>query len=749
VTVTTSGISDPSIARDHGEEDVRLSAPGLGAVSIVRTRLLGELRAARDKRIVSIVAPPGYGKTTTLAQWASDHRDPVPWITVDDGDNDPVELFSHVAQVLDRRDPLDVGAMDRLRAPGVPIHSLVSRLLVSASQRATPVRFVLDDVDRLTDRRCLDALSELIARLPLGGQAVIAGRGAVDLPLPRWRSQGGLSEVGIDELAFDTNETSEMLRQLGLDLTPAEIGEIHGKSEGWPAGIYLAGIAIARGKVGPGAIISGRDRYIAEYLEAEVLRPLDPEMSAFLRRTAILERFSGPIADAVAGVEGGGSILSALAKTNQLIVPLDAQLVWFRYHTLLREALLADLEREEPGFVPELHRRASVWFEDEGQPEEAIEQAFAAGDGDRAARLFGGVVLKLHFAGRTTTARRILNRFDRGQLLRDPWLATFGAWGTMLAGEVDVLDRMEALVDHATYDGPPPDGTASFESFRAMLRVFRSRGGIAGMQTNADLALAAEAPTSPFRAWALNCVALARMAAADDLGAADAFAGAVSAARAASATGQEQFALGGAAILAIAAGDWDQARSLASTSEQVISASHLESYPTTALTWAASARVAIHSGDATRANECLAAAAVLRPQLTFAMPWLATRSLLELARAHLAVCDPAGARAVLRQAEGILVKRPDLGPVAEHVRVVRRQLQDMPIGVAGGSTLTAAELRVLSFLPLHLTFKDIGERMGVKPSTVHTHAMSIYGKLGASSRTQAVLLAVEAGLLEA
>jgi len=715
----------------------------------MRTDLIRQLRANRDRRVISIVAPPGYGKTTVLAQWASDRRHPVPWVMVDDGHNDPVALFTDIAIALDRLAPLDPMVLDRLSAPGVPIHSMVGRLLAAASTREIPIRFVLDDVHRLTDRTCLDALGELIFRLPPDGQVAIAGREEVDLPVARWRSQGALLEIGIDKLAFDLDETRTMLHQLGLDLPIDQIKVINDKSEGWPAGIYLAAIATWNpGATRVGPVPWGGDRYIADYLRTEVLGSLDDRTVSFLRRTAILDQVSGPICDAVADVRDAASTLERLAAANHLIRPVDARRVWYRYHTLLREFLVAELERTDPAILPELHERASVWYESRGQSEQAIDHAFAAVDAARAARLFGGIVMELHYSGRTATARAILDRFDRRQLHKDPWLATLGALSSVFNGEIESADQMEAIVDHSTYDGRPPDGSASFESLRATLRVLRGRGGVRGMQGNADLAVKEEPASSVFRGWALNCKAIASMAAGEGSSADADFVDAAEAARAAAASEDEQLALAGRALLAIGEGDWGRARELADLADAVIASSHLESYSLTAFARASSARVAIHDGDLDRAKERLAHAALLRPLLTHAMPWFSVRSLLELARGHLALADPAGARAVLRQAEGILVKRPDLGAIADDIRTVRRQLQGLPIGTAGASTLTAAELRVLAFMPLHLSFREIGERLGVKPSTVKTHSLSVYAKLGASSRTEAVVLAVAAGLLE-
>jgi len=737
------------VATSRELPDAKLSVPWPGPRSVRRTDLIRQLRANRDRRVISIVAPPGYGKTTALAQWASDRRDPVPWIMVDDGDNDPVALFTDIAIALDRRAPLDPTVLDLLSAPGVSIHSMVGRLLAGASARAIPIRFVLDDVHRLTDRTCLDALGELIARLPPGGQVAIAGREDVDLPIARWRSQGALLEVGTDELAFDLDETHTLLRQAGLDPTIDQIRVINEQSEGWPAGIYLA--AIATGSPEPttvGPVPSGGDRYIADYLRAEVLGSLDEPTVSFLRRTAILDQVSGSSCNAVAQVRDATSTLERLAAANRLIIPLDSRRVWYRYHTLLREFLMAELERTDPAIMPELHRRASVWYERHGQSEQAIDHAFAAGDSDRAARLFGGIVMEFHYSGRTATARAILDRFDHRQLHRDPWLATLGAISAMFNGETGSADQMEAIVDHSTYEGIPPDGSASFESLRATLRVFRGRGGVNEMQENADIAVNQEPASSVFRGWALNCRAIAAMAAGDGSSADADLVEAVAAARASKASEDEQLALAGRAMLAIDAGGWGRARELVALADAVIAASHLESYALTAFARAGSARVAIHDGDLDRARERLSQGALLRPLLTHAMPWFSVRSLLELARAHLALADPAGARAVLRQAEEILVKEPGLGTVANDVHTLRRQLQGLPIGTAGASTLTAAELRVLAFMPLHLTFREIGERLGVKPSTVKTHSLSVYAKLGASSRSEAVVLAVAAGLLE-
>ena len=201
-------------------------------------------------------------------------------------------------------------------------------------------------------------------------------------------------------------------------------------------------------------------------------------------------------------------------------------------------------------------------------------------------------------------------------------------------------------------------------------------------------------------------------------------------------------------MLAIADGDWTGATPFAEEAGSIVAAAHLDGYQITAMTRAALARIAIHRGEVAHAHDELARGAGLRPQLTATIPWLNVTALLALAQAYLAAGDPAGARTLIVQAEDVVRLRPGLGVLPSWIAAIREQVAALPIGLAGASTLTAAELRVLGLLPLYLSFKEIGQRLGVRSSTVHTHAMAIYGKLGASSRSEAVGLAIEAGLLD-
>jgi LuxR family maltose regulon positive regulatory protein len=316
-------------------------------------------------------------------------------------------------------------------------------------------------------------------------------------------------------------------------------------------------------------------------------------------------------------------------------------------------------------------------------------------------------------------------------------------------GDVAAAEKLADVVGRASLDGRPVDGTTSVESNKVLMRAIMCRSGAADMLESASRVVELEGPGSGWRNVALWILANARLLAGDLDGADASLADAVAAAAAGHNAGTLQVALGQRALLAIDRGDWSAAAAFAREAGTVVASAHLDDYQITACTAAALARIAVHRGDIRAATDELTRAVVLRPQLTATLPWLNVLALLSLARAHLAVSDPGGAQTLLAQARDVIRLRPDLGTLPAQVVALQAELNERPIGLAGASSLTAAELRVLQFLPLYLSFKEIGERLDVKASTVQTHAVAIYGKLGASSRSEAVDLAIAARLLEA
>jgi LuxR family transcriptional regulator, maltose regulon positive regulatory protein len=732
--------------------------PPSGRPGIVsRTVLVERLLASHAEPIVCVVAPAGYGKTTLLAQWAERKGRRVAWVSVDRRDNDPVVLLSYLAVALDRVEPIDPGVFQALAAPGVSVPAtVVPRFASAVSAMTEPVAVVLDHVELLDNRECLDVVAELAVRLPAGSQLVLASRRTPPLPVALLRAQGQVAEVGADVLAMDQPEARALLEGAGVQLAPAEVAELVGRTEGWPVGLYLAALARKAGgrQAATGVAFTGDDRFMADYLHSELLTHLPPELMTFLTRTAVLERLSGPLCDAVLAASGSGRVLESLEDSNLLLVPLDRHRHWYRYHQLFRELLGAELERREPELIPQLHARAAAWCEANGLAELAIDHAQAAGDADRVARLVASLIQPTYAAGRVDTARQWLAWFeDQGLIEHYPPVAVLGAWVQALVGRpagaerwADAAERRVSEADRAPVARTLPDGS-TMESYLAMLRGLLCRNGVGRMRTDAQVALAGLGPASPWRATALLLEGVANLLDGQADQADPILAHAVELGTATGALPAASTALAERAIVAMERQQWGEATTLAEQALATLQTGRLNDYIMSPLIHTVAARTALHRGDVPRANEYLARATRLRPLLTYAIPSLAVQTLLELGRAYLTLDDTAGPRTVLRQARGILQRRPDLGVLPDQAEELHAKLDTLRGGIPGVSTLTTAELRLLPLLPTHLSFQEIGQRLYISKHTVKTQAVSIYRKLGASSRSQAVQRLQEIGLL--
>jgi LuxR family maltose regulon positive regulatory protein len=722
----------------------KLVVPRSHKGTVRRTRLLRDIRAARDRRLVSIVAPAGYGKTQMLAQWATADGRAVAWLTADDSDNDPVTLLTYLAASLGQVVPIEAGLFDAIASPAVSARASVGRLVATLDRATASVLLVIDDAHRIRDRTCLDVLAELIGHVPDRCAVAIASREPADLPFPRWRAEGWLLELGSDALRMDDHEAEVLLRHLGVRLPASGIGELVQRTEGWPALLALAGLAGGRSGSGRPLADGPVERSIADYLRSELLAHRTADEIRFLTRTSILERLSGPLCDAVVGRQGSSVLLAYLARSTLLV---DEYGGWYRYHPLLREVLREELAIGEPGAVAEAHRRAAAWFGAAGDLDDAVGHAFAARDIGMAAVLVGKAMVRNHWSGRRLTTRAWLARFSDADLVERPWLAVLAAWETMSSGEPASTDHFADLAERGSFEGRPPDGTASFESGRAILRACMGRGGVDEVLRDAERGVELEPLGSPWRDLALWMLAFGRIMAGDAGGADEALAEAIIAADAAASPAIRYCLLGHRALLAIDRRDWAAARSYVAEGRSLGVTGLIDGYLTSVGARVAEIHLAVHDGRLAAARRELARAAGLRPILTWNAPGPAVVFLLGLARAHLAVGDAAGASTLLSQATGVLRRRPGLGVLGAEVAALRATVTDDAVG-SGASTLTAAELRVLSWLPYYLSFKEIGERLGVRESTIKTQALAIYGKLGSSSRGEAVERAVEAGLLE-
>jgi LuxR family transcriptional regulator, maltose regulon positive regulatory protein len=721
--------------------------PGL----VPRVQLLDWLEASAATPVVAICGPTGYGKTVLAAEWAK--RDPRPfvWLTIDRHDNDPAVLLTYLAVGLDRVEPLDASVLGMLASRGVSVSQRVLPPLGAAlASKALPVVMVLDDVHLLHDQEGLEAVTVLVDHLPAGSQLAVTSRGEPPLPVARWRAEGRLAELGPEDLAMSPAEAESLLSAVRVELADAEVDELVRRTEGWPVALYLAALAhkAAGQPANAGFAFAGDDRFLADYLHAELLAQLPAERVAFLTRTAVLERLSGPLCDAVLDTTGSAAVLASLERSNLLVVPLDRQREWYRYHPLFRELLRGQLERHEPELVGELTLRAARWCQDHGLVEAAIGYAMEAGDADLVARGVEQAAIGVYRSGRLATVQRWFDWFDdHGLIQQYPAVAVLGAWIQALGGHAAAAERWADAAQQGSYAGMLPDGSASIDAWRALLRAKLCRHGVAQMRADAELALTLIPTGSLWRAPAQLLLGIAHLL-AGDLGVADRLvAEAVEVAQDAGATVAATVALAERALLAIGRRDWQAAETLVEQARSVVAGAHLEECVTSLVLYAAGARVAIHRGHLDQAEQDLARARQLRPPATYALPYYAVQARLELTRAYLALADLAAAREVLREVHDLLRWRPDLGTLPTQASQLRAQLDQLRGQVIAAVPLSSAELRLVPLLATHLSFREMGQRLYVSPHTVKSQAMSIYRKLGVSSRGQAIQRVQEIGLL--
>ena len=739
-----------TITRQPRRSQPRL-CPHLGAhAPVPRAALLDLLEASSSTTVVAVLAPPGYGKTTLLAAWAE--RDPrsFAWLTIDHHDNDPAVLLRSIAATLDQIEPLDPALLETLRLPGrAAIDAVLPQLGSAVSGAALPVVLVLDDLHLLQSWDCLEVVAKLIDYLPPGSQLAIASRGEPPLPLARLRAEGRVLQIGPEDLAMDQHEAHALLADAGLHAGPGDVSELVRRTEGWPVALQFAALSSrpSRHGRGPKVALAGDDRFLNDYLQVVVLSRLPSRLVTFLTRCAVLDRMSGPLCDAALATTGSAELLEWLSRSNMLVIPLDRRRRWYRLHPLLRELLRAELEREEPDLARQLARRAAEWCERSNLRAAAIDYTMLAGDADRAARLVVDVALPTYVAGQLSTLQRWFDWFERHDLAgRHPSVALLGGWLNALAGHPAAAERWTDVVEGRSHDDIKADDVDPVDGPLALLKALLCRHGVEQMQTDAEVALSLAPAGSAFQATAHLLLGIAQLLAGDTDPAGQRLADAAD-------IGEElgidtaMVALAERSILAMSGGDWHEAEVLAERARTVARREWLEQYATSALLYAAMARLAIHRGDVPRARSDLAHAEGLVPKLTDALPHLAVQVRLELARGYLPLTDVAAARTVLGEVDSLLRRRPELGSLRCQAEELRAQLGAMRTGTIGASSLTAAEVRLLRLLGTHYSFREMGTQLSLSQHTVKSQAMSIYRKFGVSSRSEAIQHARDLGLL--
>jgi LuxR family maltose regulon positive regulatory protein len=726
----------------------KLAVPGVRSGAVGRSGL-ADVLADAPPALVVVSAPAGYGKTTLMVDWVQRAPARVAWLSLDHRDNSPTALLTLLATAIDQLAPIDPAVFDDLAAPGVSIlGQIVPRLVGALRDSPEPVLLVLDDLHEVDDQECCDALNLLVDHLPPGSTLAATSRGDVRLDLPRRRTRGELLEIGPGQLAFDVEEAAQLLVATGADVSDQAVKDLVHRTEGWPAGLYLAALALRDGGELSGSVehFNGDNRLVASYLRAEILDREPEEKRLFLTRTAVLEQLSGSLCDHLLGSSRSAATLSSLERSNLFLVPLDDRSEWYRYHALFRDLLRDELTRSEPELVPELHRRAADWYETHDRPEAAIDHARASGQIERAARLVALCVLSAYASGRLSTAERWIGSLTREEIQFHPSLTVLAGLVCALSGRPIDAARWADAAEQASSAGTPIDGSASFESLRSLLRSLMCSQGVAGMVADAEFAVSQEPPWSPWRGSALLFLYTARRLAGDNEGAESILAEWLETAEASDDT-TLAYALTQDALAAMNRGDWDAATARLADAHDCIARLGRQEYVESLLSYAASARLAVHNQEATTARRDLNHAMRLRPLAGWAVPFGAVELRLELARVCLALADPTAARTLLNEIDQVLQRRPHLGTLCEEVELLRRRLADGPMATAGASTLTSAELRLLPYFQTHLMHKEIAQRLFVSTNTVKTQTRTIYRKLDVTSRAGAVERARQLGLL--
>lgn len=373
----------------------KLNVPPARPSLVSRQRLIERLQAGLSCNLILVSAPAGFGKTTILSEWTrcSQPQIAAAWLSIDEGDNDPVRFWDYFVAALKTLQP-DVGdrALALFHSPQpLPIESVLMTLINDITAIPGDVTFVLDDYHFVKTPQIHAGITFLLDHLPPRMHLVIATRADPPLPLAHFRGRGVMLEIGADDLRFTLDEAASLLKELeGPELPADDVSALNERTEGWVVGLKMAALSLRRQQDIPGfiAAFTGSQRYIMDYLIEEVLQQQSKEVQDFLLKTSVLGRLTAPLCDALTGRTDSRDMLPNLERANLFIVPLDESREWYRYEHLFAELLCHQLETASgTGVVAELHQQASQWYQDNGFLYDAVNHALATRDWERAMSL--------------------------------------------------------------------------------------------------------------------------------------------------------------------------------------------------------------------------------------------------------------------------------------------------------------------------------------------------------------------------
>jgi LuxR family maltose regulon positive regulatory protein len=751
------------LAQRHAPDSGVLAAtkvhiPAVRPEHVPRPGLVDALVDRPDRVLTVIEAPAGYGKTTLLAKWAAapEEEADFAWLSLDEGDNDPARFWSGVIDALRTLEP---GFGERaLAASGARNISLIDvavpLLLNELAALGRRIVLVIDDYQLIRDQEVHRSLSYLIERTPPGLHLAIGTRTEPPLPLARLRASNQLLEVRTDRLRFPEEQAGEFLeRALDLQLDPTSLHRLMERTEGWPAGLYLAGLSL-RDRPDREQFIdsfAGDDRHIVDYLSSEVLADQPEELRDFLLRTSVLDGLCGMLCDAVLERDGSAARLRELEDRNLFLIPLDHTRTWYRYHRLFRELLRHELELRSPGASAELNRRASEWFEAEGLPSDAIAHAAAGGDSERARELAAAHWNDYFNRGRLGTVEAWLAKLPRGEVRADPRLCVAGAWLALDRGQ---LGEARAWIDSAfsvAGQGDEP-GDRPLQADLAVLRAVQGfkAGSLQEAQASARavLPLTEDDPGSFPHMVAELILGVTLNWSGDAEGAFERLTAAAELCERGGNDLGRAYALGYLGLIAAEAGDVAGVRRYGQAATGLRDAPDFSEHFVLMVGHLALSLAAELGGEPDRAVAEARRAVELARRGAGRIEVGA--ALLQLARALHLRGEADEARRLLAEARRVVDACADPGTLATRLSTAERALRApsarRPAGEAGGE-LTDRELGVLRLLAGSLSRREIADALYVSQNTVKTHLKGIYRKLDATSREAAVARARELGLL--
>jgi LuxR family maltose regulon positive regulatory protein len=480
----------------------KLHIPASHSLLVPRPNLIDLLNHGSQTKLTLISAPTGYGKTTLLGQWLADCSLPVAWLTLDKADNDPVRFLSYLIAALQRIEPdLGIDVLDALQSVGVasgrgpsPLAALLTQFLNEIAAIRHSFFLILDDYHLVESGRIHEIVAYILDNQPAPLHLVIATRVDPPLPIARLRAQAQLVELRAVDLCFTLREASAFLNDvMGLALPMEQVDALEKRTEGWVAGLQLAGLSMQTHEDKTAFIeaFTGSHHYIMDYLLDEVLNRQSDLVREFLLRTSILERMTGTLCDALTGGSDGQFVLEHLEQSNLFIVPLDEQHHWYRYHQLLADVLQSRLQQFHPEILPELHQRASEWFEANGFLEHAIRHAVSGGDLEKTAGLIEQNAMSMLMHGELVTLLNWIQPIE--EIIDDrPWLCTYKSWALTLSGQLDQVENWLKKAEHAKsllHQNNAVEFAGHIEAIRAY--VASVRGEIAPAIEHAQKALEA------------------------------------------------------------------------------------------------------------------------------------------------------------------------------------------------------------------------------------------------------------------